>query len=221
MSETQPTIEAVIFDMDGLMLDTERIAQEMWQQAGREWGFDIPSSVYLEAVGRTAADTGIIFRKEFGQNFPFEAMYRRKQELLHAAIADGCIPVKVGVFELLDLLERRQIPKAVATSTARSLACLKLRSAGLMDRFSVIVCGDEVTHGKPAPDIFLAAAEKLGVAPSVTLVLEDSEAGTKAAFRAGMIPLIVPDLKAPSEEVKRLAYRVVDSLDEVSAIFSR
>lgn len=215
---TQPTIKAVIFDMDGLMLDTERIAQQMWQQTGRENGFEIDDELYLGAIGRTAKDTSMIFREKFGEDFPFESMYERKQALLHEAITNDAIPVKTGLYELLDLLEERKIPKAVATSTARKTAVVKLSKTALIDRFPVIVCGDEVENGKPAPDIFLKAAAGLGIVPAHCLVLEDSESGIKAAHAGGMIPVNVPDMKQPSDEVRQIAYRVIDSLYDVRSL---
>ncbi|MEM7134059.1 MAG: HAD family phosphatase [Chloroflexota bacterium] len=215
MNQSYPEIHAVIFDMDGLMLDTERIAQEAWQQAGQEWGFELPDEIYLQAVGRTAKDTGMIFRSAFGPDFPFDAMYDRKQALLHQAIEEGNVPTKPGLFELLDFLEERQMPKAVATSTARPVALTKLTKTKLLGHFPVIVCGNEVAIGKPAPDIFLVAAEQLGANPATTLVLEDSVAGIKAAHAAGMIPVNIPDLKEPSDEVRALAYRILSNLHEV------
>ena len=218
MHQTKLVVNAVIFDMDGLMLDTERIAQEAWQQAGAEWGYDIPDEVYLQAIGRTAADTADIMIAAYGSDFPFDAMYARKQALLHKVIEQGNVPTKPGLFELLDWLDACGLPKAVATSTARAVAEIKLSTTELQERFPVVVCGDEVEHGKPAPDIFLKAAAGLGIDPSRCLVLEDSESGTRAAHAAGMIPIIVPDLKQPSDEVRGLAYQVVDDLHEVRAL---
>ncbi len=213
-------IDAVIFDMDGLMLDTERIAQQMWQKTGQEYGFEIREEIYMEAIGRTAADTGAIFRREFGGDFPFDAMYKRKQELLHQAIKEDPIPTKAGLFELLDFLEGQQLPKAVATSTPRKTALVKLTKTNLINRFPVIVCGDEVENGKPAPDIFLKAAAGLGIAPGKCLVLEDSESGIKAAHAGGMIPINVPDMKQPSDEVQEIAFSIVRSLADIPALLT-
>lgn len=209
---------AVIFDMDGLMLDTERLAQIAWQKAGAERGFSFPVDVYLAAVGRTKQDTGIIFQQAFGASFPFDELYARKQELFYTMLESEPIPTKAGLFELLDLVDELGLAKAVATSTARPLALKKLTTTGLLARFTTIVGGDEVAHGKPAPDIFLAAAARLGVDAARCLVLEDSEAGVWAAHAAGMTPIMVPDLKTPSTEVAKLARMVVSSLHEVVAL---
>lgn len=215
MNSLQPPITAVIFDMDGLMLDTERMAQLAWQQAGAEFGFTLPDELYLQAVGRTATVTELLFREGFGPDFPFEAIYARKQHYLYSAIDQEGIPTKSGLFELLDLIDQAGLAKAVATSTARVLATRKLTAAGLLHRFTTIVCGDEVPNGKPAPDIFLAAAEKLGVAPAQCVVLEDSSAGIKAAHAAGMRAIMVPDLIQPSADIMPLTYRIVESLHHV------
>lgn len=204
--------------MDGLMLDTERMAQSAWQIAGAERNFDFPAAVYLQAVGRTKWDTERIFKDAFGVDFPFDALYARKQELFYAMLETEPIPTKPGLFELLDLIDRHGLAKAVATSTARSLAIKKLTTTGLIDRFSTLVGGDEVANGKPAPDIFLAAAARLKVEPAHCLVLEDSEAGVRAACAAGMAVIMAPDLKAPSDEIRTLATAVVSSLEEVPSL---
>jgi len=215
---TERAITAVICDMDGLMLDTERLAQRAWRRAAAEWDYDLPDDVFLAAVGRTAADTGTIFRANYGADFPFDAMYARKQELLHMLIETEGIPTKPGLFALLDRIEAAGLRKAVATSTARALAEKKLKQAGLLARFETMVCGDEIANGKPEPDIFLAVATALNVPPAQCMVLEDSEAGIRAAHAAGMIPVWVPDLKPPTADARPLAYRVCTGLDEVAQL---
>ena len=216
MPETQRNfikeISTIIFDMDGLMLDTERLAQQAWQRAGDELGYRIPDDVYLLAVGRTAADTEREFTAALGADFPFQAMYERKQTYLYAAIDSDPIPTKQGLFPLLDRIDELALAKAVATSTARTLALKKLTMSRLLDRFPVVVGGDEVKRGKPSPDIFLATAARLGVEPAHCLVLEDSEAGIAAAHAAGMHGIMIPDLKEPSAQTLLLADRVLPSL---------
>ena len=220
MTSLQPPITAVIFDMDGLMIDTERMAQRAWQQAGAEFGFTLPDELYLQAVGRTAKATADLFRAGMGPEFPFEAVYERKQHYLYTAIEQTGIPTKAGLLELIARLDQQGLAKAVATSTARVLATKKLTAAGLLPHFETIVCGDEVAHGKPAPDIFLAAAAKLTIAPAHCLVLEDSSAGIKAAHAAGMRAIWVPDLIQPTPDLTPLAFRVVADLYQVSALLA-
>lgn len=219
MTDTHP-IRAVIFDMDGLMIDTERMAQLAWQRAGAEFGFTLPDDLYLQAVGRTAVATEILFREGLGPDFPFAEIYTRKQHYLYTAIEQEGIPTKTGLVELLDLVEQQGLAKAVATSTARVLALKKLTAAGLLHRFETIVCGDEVPNGKPAPDIFLAAAQKLGVVPDECLVLEDSLAGIRAAHAAGMRAIMVPDLIQPPADSNEIIYQVMVDLHQVRGLFS-
>lgn len=211
-------ISAVIFDMDGLMLDTERLAQRAWRLAGIEWHYDFEDEVYLVAVGRSVADTEVIFKQNFGPDFPFQAIYERKQQYLYQIIETEGIPTKEGLFDLLKLVDSLNLTKAVATSTARPLALKKLGQTGLLDHFKAIICGNEVAHSKPAPDIFLAAAQALHVSPQHCLVLEDSEAGIKAAQAAKMTVIMIPDMKQPALEVASLAYRVLPSLEQVGPI---
>lgn len=217
---THPSTTAILFDMDGLMIDTERMAQRAWQRAGAEFGFTLPDALYLQAVGRTAKATEGLFRAGLGVDFPFEAVYARKQHYLYTAIEEEGIPTKPGLLELLDLVDQQGIAKAVATSTARVLALKKLTAAKLLHRFDTMVCGDEVPNGKPAPDIFLAAAAKLGVAPMNCIVLEDSSAGVQAAHAAGMRAIWVPDLIQPSPEIMALAYCVLRDLHQVMDLIS-
>lgn len=202
------------------MIDTERMAQRAWQRAGAEFGFTLPDALYLQAVGRTAKATEGLFRAGLGVDFPFEAVYARKQHYLYTAIEEEGIPTKPGLLELLDLVDQQGIAKAVATSTARVLALKKLTAAKLLHRFDTMVCGDEVPNGKPAPDIFLAAAAKLGVAPMNCIVLEDSSAGVQAAHAAGMRAIWVPDLIQPSPEIMALAYCVLRDLHQVMDLIS-
>jgi len=219
MTDTHP-IRAVIFDMDGLMIDTERMAQRAWQRAGAEFGFTLPDELYLQAVGRTAVATELLFRQGLGPDFPFSEIYTRKQHYLYTAIEQEGIPTKAGLLELLDLVDQQGLAKAVATSTARVLAVRKLTAAGLLHRFSTIVCGDEVPNGKPAPDIFLAAAQKLDTAPAACLVLEDSLAGIRAAHAAGMRAIMIPDLIQPPTDSAAMVYQVMGDLWKVVEFLS-
>lgn len=214
-------IHAVIFDMDGLMLDTERLARIAWDRAMADWGYTIPDEVYHQLIGRTVPDVGRILRDKVAAELPFEEIAQRKQEYLDREIAQHGIPVKPGLFQLLDWLDRVHLKKAVASSTFRELAMQKLRHAGLQDRFDTIVGGDEIRQGKPAPDIFLAAARRLDTPADRCVVLEDSEPGVQAANAAGMISVMVPDGRPPSSEAAARAYRVLPSLAEVQVLLEQ
>jgi len=206
---------AVLFDMDGLMLDTERMARIAWTRAIAEKGFSLTDSAYLQLVGRTVADARSILGEIFGSELPFQQVFEMRQAYYDEDIEKNGIPVKPGLMELLDFLEMNRVPKAVATSTPCWFAPRKLAVVGIERRFETIVCGDMVMNGKPAPDLFLEAANQMGFAPRSCVVLEDSEAGILAAHNAGMLPIMIPDLKQPTPEICALAYRVLPTLHEV------
>lgn len=208
-------LRAVIFDMDGLMLDTERLILWGWQQAMADFGYPAPVELYLRSVGMTEERTNEILREALGETFPVEAVREREREHVRRRIAEDGVPLKPGLLELLDYLDSQALARAVASSAWRRTVEGHLRGAGLLPRFHAIAAGDEVAHGKPAPDIFLLAAQRLGVPPAHCLVLEDSEPGARAAHAAGMAVTIVPDLKPPSAEVAQLAAAVLPDLHAV------
>ncbi|MBN2011685.1 HAD family phosphatase [candidate division KSB1 bacterium] len=208
---------AIIFDMDGLVVDTETIAKITWQQAIREFEYTISETDYLAIIGRKIPDIRNHFKNLFGADFPYEAVSARKGELAAAHIDAHGIAVKPGLHELIDWLDARSIPKAVASSTFRNGVMMRLRVTGLTDRFPLIVSGDDVKHGKPAPDIFLKASEMLGLPPADCLVLEDSNPGIEAAHAAGMPAIMVPDLLIPTEQCRQWALKILPSLVDVQA----
>jgi HAD superfamily hydrolase (TIGR01509 family) len=209
-------IKAAIFDMDGLMLDTEPAYRVAWQAASAECGYDLPDPLYFTLIGRGRSEGEQTLVDAFGPEFPVDA-FRAACLRREAAMFDTTAPPKKpGLDELLELLDSRKIVKAVATSTERRTAVAQLTAAGLLNRFDAVATGDEVVNGKPAPDLFLLAAQRLGVEPVHCIVFEDAEAGTIAAHRAGMRVFIVPDLKQPSPEVRNLAAGVFESLTAVA-----
>jgi HAD superfamily hydrolase (TIGR01509 family) len=205
----------VIFDMDGLMLDTEPIYKVAWQRAAIECGHPISEELYFDLIGRTRVAGENILRGAFGSEFSLDAFRAACQRCEAAAFAEGLPAKKPGLDDLLAFLDSRGMPKAVATSTERPQAAAQLGGLGLWDRFNVIATGDEVLNGKPAPDLFLLAARRLGIEPAQCLVLEDSEAGIVAAHRAGMQVWAVPDLKPPSPAVDALTNGRFDLLGGV------
>lgn len=209
-------ISAVIFDMDGLMFDTERMAQLAWQRAALAYDYQVSDEVYLGVIGKARDDVGGYLRRALGEDFPFEQVYALKQYYLHEDIKENGLPLKPGLLELQDVLETRAIPMAVASSSPCETILFNLDKAGLqLERYRAVIGGDEVARGKPAPDIFLKAANKLQVRPYRCMVIEDSIAGITAAYVAGMIPVMVPDLIQPTEEVAEKAYRILPSLQDV------
>jgi len=204
---------AVIFDMDGVMLDTERIYRHAWSHAMAQLGYVLPDELYFRIMGKTVSEIQTVFRKDFGPDVPFEAIVGLKQQQVEAAFSEKGIPVKAGLTDFLDRLDHWRLPRAVASSTARKQVVEMLSRSGVAHRFEVIVGGDEVLRSKPAPDLFLAAAERLAAPAGGCMVLEDSEAGIRAARAAGMHSILIPDLLAPPEEISRLASAVMPSLD--------
>ena len=212
--------KAVIFDMDGLTLDTERLSYLFWQKIFPEYGFEFRDEVYLKVLGSTVEDTKRIFEEAYGCHFPYVEMRKRRIAEVDKYVLENGLPTRDGLVELLDFLESNNIPKAIGTSTARDMAISKLKHAKVYSRFPILVGGDEVITGKPSPDIFLKVAQKLDVLPEQCIVLEDSCAGIEAAYRANMLPILVPDLQIPTEEIKEKAHAICGSLYEVRELLS-
>ncbi|MCP4257779.1 MAG: HAD family phosphatase [Planctomycetes bacterium] len=212
-------IEAVIFDLDGLLLDTEPIYRMAWQKAAKELGYTISDDLYLSLIGRRIKDAETILTEIFRDDLPMSEFHTLWTQLWHDHVKDNGIAEKSGARELLDFLEKRTIAKAVATSTNWNEAMLSLGE--MKERFNAIVTGDQIKNGKPSPDIFIEASRLLRISPENCLVLEDSEAGIKAAHSAGMTSIVVPDLIQPSEEVASIVYRIYYSLHDVKKLLKR
>lgn len=210
----ESALRAVVFDMDGLMLDTEPLYRLSWQAAAAELGYVLDDVLYSRFVGRTNVESERDLVERFGHDFPLERFRAQWPPRWKVEAAAHGIRKKTGLMELLGFLDTRNVAIAVATSTEADDAVFALRSAGLDTRFSVIVTGDQVAHGKPAPDIYLEAARRLRVAPAACVALEDSEAGILAASRAGMVALLVPDATQPSATAIRAASYVLPTLTE-------
>jgi len=208
---------AVIFDMDGLMLDTEPLAARAWIDAARDLGVAFDASINHRLIGRNFPDCRTIIGEHHGAGYPVDDLMGAWHGAYDAIVQREGIAFKPGLPELLDWLDEARIPKAVATSTRRARAQAKLELTGILERFAALVGGDEVARGKPAPDIFVEAARRLGVPPSACMVLEDSEPGMRGALAAGMTPVMVPDLLPPSPALLAAAPLVVSTLYEVRA----
>jgi len=202
---------AVIFDMDGLMLDTERTYRDIFNRAAADCAIEFPDWLHMKLLGRNTADMKKILREVLPDEAAFERFLDRNRHH-HAICFATAPPLKKGLTELLAFIEERGVPKVVATSTPRKAAIPRLEQCGLLHRFASVSCGDDVEHGKPAPDLFLKAAASIPMEPTKCVVLEDSEAGVTGAHAAGMTVCMVPDLKQPGEEVRKLAQGVYESL---------
>lgn len=202
--------DAVIFDMDGLMIDSERVSIACWTQAARELQLPIEDDFWLRMVGLGDRDCEHLLLQRI-ESLQVTALFARCHDLYEARTQAG-LPLRPGILELLQLLHEHGIPRAVATSTRQPRASRKLHAAGLLPFFELVVTSSDVSHPKPAPDIYLLAAHKLGKDPARCLALEDSPAGIRAAVGAGMTAIQVPDLVHPDDQLRALGHRIVDSL---------
>ena len=208
----------VIFDMDGLMLDTEAIAQVCWEQAFAAAGLALTPKLFLAMVGHNKRNCETMLRAEFGDALDFETIHAKCAVLFEEHVALHGAPLKPGVLELLGDLAALRVPLAVATSTRNPQARERLEQAGLLPFFETVVGGNDVEHGKPAPDIYLEAIRRLGIDATQSFALEDSHAGVRAAHAAGLKVIMVPDLLPATGEIAKLTHRVAPSLREVRAI---
>jgi len=209
---------AVIFDMDGLMLDTERPMVTFWCEAGEKYGWDIKPELVIKTLGIDKEGSIQIFINELGPDFPYEAIHDEFAMMVRERFADG-IAHKPGLLSLLDHLAALGIPIGVATSTKRETALWKLGIAGVLDRFAAVTCGDEVSRSKPAPDIFLLAAKRLGKEPSECVGFEDSPAGLKGLHSAGIRSVFIKDLADPPADVLSAVWRRCGDLAEAVQFF--
>lgn len=207
---------AVIFDMDGLMLDSERAINACMERAAHELGHALPGTLWLQMVGGNEPLCRRLLSAHIGEAGAVALLQRA--EGLYDAVADAGIDHRPGIVDVLELLVARGIPRAVATSTRRPLAMRKLAAAGLLPYFGAVCTSSDVALPKPAPDVYLLAASRLGVEPPHCLVLEDSPTGVRAALAAGMLPIQVPDLLEPDAETRALRHRIVGSLAEVQRL---
>lgn len=210
---------AVLFDMDGLLLDSERAFTDCLAQAARARGFALPQALWLAMVGGSDAHSRALLEARIGRHHS-DAVQAEARQRYEARVDDG-IPHRPGALALLEWLQARRIPRAVGTSTRNPLALRKLHAAGLLPYLDAVCTSSDVEHPKPAPDIYLLAAQRLGVAPAQCLVLEDSPVGVRAALAAGMTPIQIPDLVLPDAATRALGHAIVASLGDVQRLLER
>ena len=209
-------IKAVVFDMDGLMFDTENLTYKLQKQImHRDFGVDFSLGQYKQTIGKRFVDLPQFFAELYGEDFDFNRFHESCRNDFISYTDKFGVPVKDGLFELLDELKKRKIKTALATSTSRKSAARMLKLAKVADYFDEFVCADDVTHGKPHPEPFAKAAQKLGVAPESCLALEDSFNGIRSAHAAGLVTVMIPDLIEPTDEIRALCHKVCADLVEV------
>lgn len=203
-------IKAVIFDMDGTLVDTEKYLIAYLEKAGKLCGYPMTREDALSLRSLAPEYAAPAMKKRFGENFDFEKVRRCRIELMKKAKLP--VECKPGAEEVLDLLKERKIRTAVATSSAEEKAKRVLTQAGLYDSFTCVICAPDMKHGKPMPDVYLYACHVLGEKPEECMAVEDSPNGVLAAYRAGLRTVMVPDLTEPEEEIRHCLYGVADNL---------
>lgn len=220
MPDSFVSFQAVVFDMDGLMIDTERVALECWIESARVMGWEVSRETCLTLVGLGERESRQALLDRMGGKFPLAEVSARGRERYLQRLRGEGVAVKPGLLELLDWLAGREVPVAVATSTQHALAMEKLALAGLRQRFQIVVCGDQVPRGKPAPDVYREAIARIDIDPARCIALEDSEIGLRAAHAAGLACIVVPDLRPPSPDYRPLAHAVVPTLREAQQLLA-
>ncbi|MFA0085763.1 HAD family hydrolase [Vibrio sp. 10N.261.51.F12] len=209
------TFKAAIFDMDGLLLDTENVCKQVFNEACQTLGVPFFEELYLSIIGCNAKTIRTRLTEGYKDVIDYELIHQEWRKNYDAVVLHKAIPIKKGAIELLDWLASKNIPMAVATSTQREVAEVKLKLAGLDKYFANITTGCEVTNGKPDPEIYLLAAKRLGVIPEFCLAFEDSNNGVKSAMAAAMNTYQILDLVTPCDEVRQLSPITHDSLFSV------
>lgn len=208
-------IKGVIFDMDGLIIDTERLLIKYWCQACKEFGYYATPEMLYPMRSLCSKYSIPKFKEVFGQDFDVSKVRARRMELMNEYISIYGVEKKKGLDELLDFLQSNGIKTAVATATDYPRTEKYLKSIKVFDKFDNIVCANMVKVGKPEPYVYLQACDEIGLLPNECLALEDSPNGILSAYRAGCKPIMIPDLTQPDDYTKSLLFACVESLDMV------
>lgn len=213
-------IRGILFDMDGLVLDTEKLFCRFWTEAAQFYGFPMTweQALGMRALGGPAGEAKL--QSYFGPTANYMQIRAKRIELMNAFIAEHGVEPKPGIYDLLDHLDTHHIAAAITSSSPVPRIEQYLKPLGLYHRFAKICSGHDVPKGKPAPDIYLHGAAQLGLPPESCLALEDAPAGILSAHRAGCLPVMIPDLDQPNEEARKLLYAKADSLADVIGLIS-
>lgn len=214
-------LQGVIFDMDGLMLDTEKLLLRFWCEAAAEMGYAMEKKHVLSIRSLAAKYAEPKLKGYFGQDFDYKKIRDRRKELMNSYIEEHGIETKKGVRELLSFLKEHGYKTAVATATDLARTQKYLKSVDLLRYFDKIVCASMVENGKPEPDIYIRAAKELELLPENCIALEDSPNGILSAYRAGCMPVMVPDLDEPSEETRKLLFGLEEDLLKVIELIKK
>ncbi len=206
--------KAVIFDMDGVIFDSEKLVVECWVETADKYGIPDIEMLCKRCLGLNRVATKEVYLQHFGQDFPYDRYKQEMSDLYHKRAREGALVMKPGVVELLTFLREEGVKTALASSTREEVVRWELSYAGIIDFFNEIVCGDMVSRSKPDPEIFLKACELLGVKSNEAFAIEDSYNGIRAAHAGGLRPIMVPDLAEPTAEMEELSEIILPSLLE-------
>lgn len=212
-------IDGVIFDMDGVLFDSERLYRDAWCQASEQLGLSGAEACIKACIGRNWRDTVRVLKDTYGEDFPADSFRSDIKARFNAMTVQSGLPVKPGAAELLQWLKGAGVPVGLATSTGMDSARRQLSAAGLIKYFDVIVTGDMVTKGKPDPEIYRTACQKLSIRPAAGFAIEDSPNGIRSASGAGLLVIMVPDLIEPTPDIRPLVFKIVESLLDVIVYF--
>ena len=205
--------------MDGLMLDTEQLELSLYVEISAKMGWPTPKTMLLNTIGIPDTETTFFYKKQYGADYPFEEIWAAVLREEETQAKKNGIPRKKGLIVLLDKLKSLGVPLAVATSADSARAQWKLERAGILDRFNAFACAEEVKNGKPAPDIFLLAAKKLGAEPENCAGFEDSPAGLAGLASAGIPSVFVKDMAEPPPEILATVWYRCSDLEEAASLF--
>lgn len=205
-------MRAVVFDMDGVIFDSERLVLSCWEKVSEKYGVKGIREVFMPCIGTNAAKTKETVLEYYGPDFPYEEFKKEASVLFHEHIERDGLPVKKGVRELLEYLKEQDIPTAVASSTRLEVVTAELTQAGLYAYFKVVMGGDQIKRSKPDPDIYLMTCEKIGVSPERAYAIEDSYNGIRSSYSAGMKPIMVPDMLPATDEMRAKSVVVLEDL---------
>ncbi len=210
-------MKAVVFDMDGVLFDTEIVCMKAWMAVAERRGLSGMEEIFNQVIGLNANDSRLIVLKAYGEDFDYPGFRQEAAEFFQKDIRENGLPVKPGVPEILEWLKGSGYKVGLASSTRSESVLSHLKQAEMEDYFSIVVTGDMIEHSKPRPDIYLLACSRLGVEPEQAYAIEDSPNGVRSAHAAGMWTIMVPDMIAPDEEMRRLSRVILKDMTEVMA----